>query len=156
MEITPGGTRGAPYSRRWFRVFNGPVVALVRLLRGRGLRLMGQPLLLLTTVGARSGREHTVPLLWFPDGPDRWLIVASSGGMAKHPAWYLNLVKHPDQVWIEVYGRKQRVQPESLRGAEREAAWRRITSTAPNYETYQSKTDRVIPVVRLQKAALPG
>jgi deazaflavin-dependent oxidoreductase (nitroreductase family) len=117
---------------------------------------VGQPLLLLTTVGARSGRAHTVPLLWFPDGPDRWLIVASYGGMAAHPAWYVNLVKHPDQAWIEVNGRKQQVQPESLRGPEREAAWRRITSTAPNYETYQSKTDREIPVVRLQKAALPG
>ena len=125
------------------------MIGLYRLLRGRGIRLLGQPLLILTTVGARSGRSHSVPLLYFPDGVDRWLVIASSGGSARHPAWYLNMAHRPDQVWIEVGGRALRVEATSLRGQERAAAWTRIAAAAHSYATYQAKTDRLIPVVRL-------
>jgi deazaflavin-dependent oxidoreductase (nitroreductase family) len=131
---------------------NGPVRAFVRLFRGRGLRIAGRPLLLLTTVGARSGRRRTVPLLWLAAGADRWLVVASSGGMAAHPAWYFNLVKDPDQVWIETGGRTLRVVPEVLAGEERERAWAQITAVAPVYAGYERKTDREIPVIRLTPA----
>src|SRR5437773_4581326 len=108
---TPNGTRGASIPRRVFRMINPPMIAMFRLLRGRGIRIQGRPLLLLTTVGAKSGRTHTVPLLYIADGADRWLIAASAGGMARHPAWYVNMIKNPGQVWVEVPGRKLQVEP---------------------------------------------
>jgi deazaflavin-dependent oxidoreductase (nitroreductase family) len=109
-------------------------------------------LLNLTTIGAKTGNRHTVPLSWYPDGENAWLVVASFGGAARHPAWYINMARHPDQVWIELGGRKIKVSPESLRGSEREQAWQRIVAVAPNYGEYQQHTDREIPVVRLTPA----
>jgi deazaflavin-dependent oxidoreductase (nitroreductase family) len=117
-------------------------------------RLRGRPLLDLTTRGAKSGQLRTVPLRRLPDGPDAWLVVASFGGAAQHPAWYFNMAKNPDQVWITIGGRRVRVIPESLKGAERATAWQRIVAEAPGYGTYQEQTDREIPVVRLRAA--PG
>jgi deazaflavin-dependent oxidoreductase (nitroreductase family) len=152
IEVTPSGTRGATLPRRLLRAINGIVIVLDRLFRGRGIRVVGQPVLILTTVGAKTGRRHRVPLLYFPDGPERWLVIASFGGSARHPAWFFNMAMHPDQVWIEVKGRTVRVQAESLRGQERAATWDRIAAMAPNYATYQAKTDREIPVVRLTPA----
>ena len=78
--------------------------------------------------------------------------VASYGGTAQHPAWYVNMAKNPDQVWITVGGRKIHVRPESLKGAERAEAWSRIVAKAPGYAGYATKTDREIPVVRLRAA----
>jgi deazaflavin-dependent oxidoreductase (nitroreductase family) len=123
-------------------------VALQRLFRGR-LKMHGQPLLLLTTLGARTGQPRTSMVSQFPESDGSTLIVASFGGAAKHPAWYFNLAKHPDQVFIERGGRRIRVQAISLSAEEREAAWQRIVHIAPGFAEYQRKTDREIPVVRL-------
>lgn len=92
-------------------------------------------------------------MAWFPDGEDAWLVVASFGGSAHHPAWFHNLARHPDDVWIEVDDRRVKVRPESLHGAEREERWQRITAVAENFAGYERKTDREIPVVRLTPAA---
>ncbi|MGH7609893.1 MAG: nitroreductase/quinone reductase family protein [Candidatus Dormibacteria bacterium] len=115
-------------------------------------RLMGFPALLLTTVGARSGRERTVPLGGFPDGPEAWLVVASAGGARRHPAWFLNMARNPDRIWIEVGPRRLRVCAESLGGEQRRQALERIVAIAPRYAGYQEKTDRELPVVRLTPA----
>lgn len=154
VEIPPKGTRGArmpsipgPIMRGGLGLF----MAIYRLSGGR-MTMRGVPLLILTTVGARSGRRRKVPLTWFADGEQRWLIVASLGGAANHPAWFINLARNPDQVWIEVGRRTIRVRPESLRGGERAEAWRRIVAAAPGYGTYERSTDREIPVVRLTPA----
>jgi deazaflavin-dependent oxidoreductase (nitroreductase family) len=112
-------------------------------------RMMDFPALLLTTLGAKSGRQRTVPLGGFPDGPDAWLVVASAGGGARHPAWFINMAKHPDQIWVEVGKRKFHALGESLRGERREEALRNIAATSPRYAAYQKKTDREIPIVRL-------
>jgi deazaflavin-dependent oxidoreductase (nitroreductase family) len=85
----------------------------------------------------------------FPEGDDAWLIVASKGGAAGHPAWFHNLAAHPDQVEVEFQGRKTAVTPQTLTGEERASAWRRITTERPNFAGYEQKTDRQIPVVRL-------
>jgi deazaflavin-dependent oxidoreductase (nitroreductase family) len=121
------------------------------------MRLRGAKLLELTTIGARSGLSRTVTVGWFPDSPaanpdgkDTWLVVASNAGAAQHPAWYINMARNPDQVWITIDGRKIHVQPESLKGVEREEAWRRIIAISPGYTGYTTKTDREIPIVRLQ------
>ena len=121
-------------------------------LLGDRFRIGGQPLVLLTTVGAKTGKARRTLLGRFADG-NNWLIVASFAGSARHPAWYFNLARNPDKVWVEVDGRTQRVRPESLQGQEREDALLRIIALAPGYGAYQEKTDREIPVVRLTPVA---
>jgi deazaflavin-dependent oxidoreductase (nitroreductase family) len=119
--------------------------------RRTGNQMSGQPLVYLTTVGAKSGQRRTVPVMGFRD-EGSWLIVASMGGAAGHPAWFYNLAAHPDRVEIEVEGRKSAAAPETLGGAERAAAWERITREQPRFADYETKTDRQIPVVRLTPA----
>jgi deazaflavin-dependent oxidoreductase (nitroreductase family) len=125
-------------------------MSLIRVVhRLTGSKVGGRPLLYLTTVGAKSGRRRTAVVMPFPEGDDAWLIVASKGGAATHPAWFHNIAAHPDRVEVEVDGRKTAVTPQTLSGEERAAAWRRITSERPNFAGYETKTDRQIPVIRL-------
>jgi deazaflavin-dependent oxidoreductase (nitroreductase family) len=142
----PTGTRGAKQPGRMFRWMN-------RLLMGRARRTegktMGMNLLVLTTIGRKSGEARETPLAWFHGPDDSWLIVASAGGAPANPAWYLNLAAHPDQVTVEQAGRKVAVTAEQLHGAEREQAWKRITAEAENFRRYETATDREIPVIRL-------
>jgi deazaflavin-dependent oxidoreductase (nitroreductase family) len=128
---------------------------------GGRMRVQGRPLIQLETIGARSGaRRHSV-LGWFPDvssdsapsaskRPDSWLVLAANAGAAAHPSWFLNMAKHPDQVWISIGKRRIRVIPETLEGAERERAWKELTLLASGYTRYQESTDRIIPIVRLK------
>lgn len=110
------------------------------------------PTLPLTTIGAKTGQERTHVPGGFADGDDAWLIIASNGGAATHPAWFINLAKHPDKVWLEAGNRKMRVKPEELQGAEREAAYAKVVAIAPQYGKYPKSTDREIPVIRLTPA----
>ncbi len=116
-------------------------------------RMMGFPTVLLTTVGARTGAERVSVLGGFADGDGAWLVVASKGGAATHPGWYVNLAKHPDRVWLEIGNRKVKARPVLLKGKEREDALARIAAIAPRYGEYQKKTDREIPIVRLEAGA---
>jgi deazaflavin-dependent oxidoreductase (nitroreductase family) len=148
VQIPPRGSKGVKGPP------GGPVgrtmMAVVRRVhRLTGSKIGGRPLLYLTTVGAKSGQPRTAVVMPFPDGDDAWLIVASRGGTADHPAWFYNLAKHPDQVAIEIEGRKTAVTPRTLTGEERAAAWKRITTERPNFAGYEQKTDREIPVIRL-------
>lgn len=159
LEIPPRGTRGSWAAGTWFFRLVGPIVRLQvsryrKATSPEAPRMMGFPTVLLTTTGARTGREHTHVLGGFPDDQGRWLVVASRGGAPTHPHWFINLAKHPDQVWLEIGNRKLRVRPELLKGAERESALGRIASVAPRYGEYQKKTDREIPIVRLEQ--IPG
>jgi len=119
--------------------------------KGTAMRVDGRPLLLVTTVGARSGERRQVLLGRFPDGESAtsWIVTGTAGGSATHPAWFLNMARNPDKVWVETDGREIRVRPDSLEGAERDAAWERIVSLAPSFGRYPAATDRLIPVVRL-------
>jgi len=149
VELTPNGTRGThmPQIPRVMRPLRKPIFGLVNFF----MRLRGTKLLNLTTVGDRSGREHTVALGVFPYKNNDWLVVASYAGAARHPAWYVNMAKNPDKVWADLGKGRVKVEPESLKGAEREEAWRRIVSVAPGYGGYKEKTDREIPVIRLRR-----
>ena len=122
---------------------------IFRMFRTR--RFMGFRILMLTTMGARSGQLRRSVLGYFddPKNPLAYIIVGSAAGAAKHPAWFFNLASHPDQVWIEVGSSKLKVEPELLTGQEREDAWQRVVAEAPNYASYPEKTDREIPLVRL-------
>ena len=128
---------------------------------GQWMRIQGRPLVELETVGARSGARRRTVLGSFPDpfaeparsaaaAMNSSLVVASNLGSARHPAWFLNLAKHPDQVWLTRGRRRIKVAPETLEGAERERAWKHVTSLAPGYAGYEQKTDRAIPIVRLR------
>ena len=148
VDIPPSGTRGGKGPPR------GAVGRMLmsvarRVHRLTGSKMSGRPLLYLTTVGAKSGQPRTAVVMPFPEGDDAWLIVASANGAAGHPSWLYNLAAHPDQVEVEVDGRKTAVTPQTLTGEDRATAWERITRERPNFADYEQKTDRVIPVVRL-------
>jgi deazaflavin-dependent oxidoreductase (nitroreductase family) len=106
--------------------------------------------LLLTTKGRKSGKPRTKPLVYDEDG-DRYVIVASKGGAPKHPDWYRNLEKDPNvelQVLDDVFPARAR----TAEGEERERLWQLVNRQWPDYESYQKKTDREIPVVVLERA----
>ena len=115
---------------------------------------MGFPVVLLITRGAKTGQERTTPIGGFRDGDDSWLVMATLAGSARHPAWFLNMAAHPDDIWLEVGSERFKVRGESLEGQERADAVARIAAISPRYGDYQEKTDREIPVVRLTREAV--
>ncbi|MFI6484022.1 nitroreductase family deazaflavin-dependent oxidoreductase [Nonomuraea sp. NPDC050663] len=115
---------------------------------GKG-KFAGMDVLILNTVGRRSGRPRETPVAWFPAGPDAWLVVASGGG-SRHPDWHANLMAHPERATVELPGRgPMPVSPRELSGDEREQAWKVISEAQPRIAKYQRKSARIYPVVRL-------
>ena len=112
-----------------------------------GGRMVGSPVLLLTTTGRKSGKERTVPLLYLEDG-ENLVVVASNGGAPKHPAWWLNLEANPEAT-VEIGNRKLRVRAEKASPEEKERLWPRLVAMYAGYESYRHRTDREIPVVLL-------
>lgn len=150
---TAGGTRGLR-GARWAALAARTLrPLLIRQHRKRGDTFRGRPVLYLSTVGARTGDTRVNPLGYETDEAGRWLVVASFGGAARHPAWYHNIAAHPDRVWAEVRGRRHRVTVEQLDGPHRERAWARIVAARPSMAGYQEQTDRVLPVLRLTAVA---
>lgn len=147
FEKLPTGTHGATPPPRFVMKVMQPLMTWIH--RRRGDQLFGVDLLYLTTRGAKSGELRTNPVARFDDGSGGWYIVASWGGAAKHPAWYHNLAAHPDEVWAEVERRKHRVRVEQLPPEERDRVWRDVISTVGPFASYEAKTDRVLPVLRL-------
>ncbi|MFC6937003.1 nitroreductase family deazaflavin-dependent oxidoreductase [Actinomadura yumaensis] len=111
----------------------------------------GSSLILLTTVGARSGKRRTSPLGFVADGDDL-LIVASAGGAPKHPAWYHNLLAEP-RVTVETGTETFEAMAVPAWGEERDRLFERVVRVAPGYADYQEKTSRVIPVVTLRRVS---
>ena len=117
---------------------------------GRLKVALGQPVLLLHTRGAKSNQPRSTPLLYTPD--DRGLIiVASKAGAAHHPAWYHNILAHPDAVWVELDGKRVPVRPRVVEEPERSELWRRVNDNYNGYETYAERAGtRIIPLVVLE------
>ena len=157
IRVTPTGTRGTRFPTRGpiFKLFKRFGDRQVRAYRAGGEQRvsskMGFPVVILTTRGAKTGQERTTPLGGFPDGENAWLVAATQGGSARHPAWFLNMAKHPDAIWLEVGTERFKVRGESLEGPEREEALARIAKVSARYGEYQEKTDREIPIVRLTR-----
>ena len=107
-------------------------------------------MLLLVTTGRKTGLKWTTPLLYLQDG-DRYVIVASNGGAAKHPVWWLNLQADPEAT-VEVVGRKVHVRATEAQGEEKARLWEELVRMYPNYEDYQKRTDSEIPVILLEPA----
>ncbi len=115
----------------------------------RGYHWRGTEILLLTTTGRRSGEQRTTPLIFRQDG-SRWVIVASKGGAPEHPGWFANLLEDPEAE-IQVRHERFPVRMGVATGAERERLWALMNEVWPDYATYQTKTDREIPVVVLER-----
>ena len=151
FDVTPNGTRGRglPHPPALMaRFYNGVFRRF-----GSRMKVAGRPLLLLTTTGAKSGKRREIVLgYWIDDGStDGSLIVAATNaGAGRHPAWFLNLAANPSKAWIERPGPQIHVTAELLTGAERDTWWRKITDSSRTYASYNVKTDRQIPVVRLR------
>ena len=105
------------------------------------------PLLLLTSTGAKSGLPRTIPIVYTGDG-DRYIIIASKGGAPTNPDWFHNLAAHPEAT-IEVGTETISVDVTIPSGAERDRLFRAQADLMPNFDEYQEKTTRVIPVVAL-------
>lgn len=109
------------------------------------------PTLLLTTIGRRTGLARRTPLIYGRDG-GRYVVVASAGGQPTHPAWYLNLSADP-RVRVQVRGERFDGRARTATPPERERLWPVMTAVWPDYDEYQAKADREIPVVIIEPVA---
>jgi deazaflavin-dependent oxidoreductase (nitroreductase family) len=115
-----------------------------------GATLGGRPMLLLRTVGRRTGKPRTAALLYVRDG-DAWVVIASKGGAPKHPGWFHNLTANAD-VEIQVGRERIPVRARVAEGAERDGYWDWADEVNQGqYAIYQSRTERTIPVVVLER-----
>jgi len=122
-----------------------------RLTGGRiGRRLVNNDMLLLTTTGRRSGRQHTIPLLYLRDG-DSVIVIASWGGRDYPPHWYLNVTADP-AVFVQIDRTGWPAVAVELDEPERSSWWQHAITAYDGYAEYQSRTDRVIPILRLTPA----
>jgi len=112
---------------------------------GNTLRDTGLPVIVVTTVGAKTGAVRKIPLMRVEhDG--EYALVASVGGAPKHPVWYFNLLAHPDQVQVQDGPAPFPVSIREVEGDEKAAWWERAVAAFPPYAEYQAKTERAIPV----------
>jgi deazaflavin-dependent oxidoreductase (nitroreductase family) len=122
-----------------YRLTGGRIGAKIP--RGKG------EMLLLEHVGAKSGKHRTIPLLYI-DGGDDLVIVASKGGSHKHPAWFHNLMANPD-TRVQVGSEKRDVVARKAGRREKKRLWPQVVEVWPDYENYQERTEREIPLVIL-------
>jgi deazaflavin-dependent oxidoreductase (nitroreductase family) len=139
-------------SRRALTFFSRLHVLLYRVSGGRigGRFRKTAPVLLLTTTGRKSGKTRTTPLLYVEDD-GHYVVIASVGGAPRHPAWYLNVCDHPAAT-IQIGSRRIAVSATTAPPQERERLWALATQMYPQYDDYQAKTSREIPVVILDAA----
>jgi deazaflavin-dependent oxidoreductase (nitroreductase family) len=136
---------------RWkvFNQFTRLNTAVYRMSGGRLLgSFRGAPVLLLNHVGRKSGKRRTTPLMYIEDG-ERLVIVASKGGSHKHPIWWLNLRAAP-KTTVEVGREKRSVTARQASSDEKARMWPRLVEMWPDYDRYQGRTERDIPVIVLE------
>jgi F420H(2)-dependent quinone reductase len=138
--------------RRAFVLLGRVSNAVVRALRLR--RFRGAELLFLTTIGRKSGKSRTTPLLYLADEGD-WIVVASNGGADWEPGWWLNL-QSGSAATVEVGGRRTPVTAAEIVGPERDRVWEVLNEKVFNYNGYQAKVSRQIAVVRLTSSPAPS
>ncbi len=133
-----------------YQAFNQALIAEFRANEGKvGGQFAGRPLLLLSTVGARSGQTRTSPLAYTTDG-ERYVIIASKGGAPSHPDWYHNLVANP-LVTVEVGTEQFQARATIAEGEERTRLFDQMAAQMPGFAEYQRNTERQIPVVVLER-----
>jgi len=148
----PQGKPLSPFQQKMFRLMMRPMtwlnVVLYKMSGGKIFgTLGGSPVVLVTMTGAKTGKIRTIPLIHIPRGDDV-ILIASQGGMPKHPAWYHNLMAHPD-VEIQVGAEKRKMHVRQASDAEKAEVWPLAVSIYKDFDLYQSRTDRNIPVLIL-------
>jgi deazaflavin-dependent oxidoreductase (nitroreductase family) len=146
-----------PDDSNTFHQFNQRIIDEFRANHGRLSGMFeGARMILLTTTGARSGKPHTTPVGYLPDGAERVLVIASAGGSPRHPAWYHNLLTHPE-VTVETGAFTYQAKAVPLTGEERDEAFARAVESDRGWAAYQEKAGgRVIPVIALQELPSDG
>ena len=144
---------GSSRAGRWYGVRVGSRIdpLLLRLSGGRWATTSFFPLVLVTVRGRRSGRERTVPLVYFTQG-DEVIVIASSFGRARHPAWYLNIKANPE-VELLAKGGRHTYHARETQGAERDRLFALARQLFRGYGLYEQRaTERTIPVLALKPA----
>lgn len=133
----------------FIRMFLAIHVFIYRLTGGKIMGAFGpNPILLLDTMGRKSGKLRTTPLMYTRNG-DNYIIAASNGGADSHPAWYHNLKGNP-KTTIQVKGDKINVTAQEAPPKERNRLWPLFTAKAPQFKEYEQKTKRQIPMFILR------
>lgn len=139
--------------------FNAQVIADFKATNGKpGGYFRNAPVLLLHSIGAKSGQERSLPLMYLREGEGPWYIFASKGGHTNNPDWYHNLRANPDAAISIGDGTsisRIKVRARLVEGEERDAVYARQASLYPQFAEYEKKTDRTIPVVELTPARHP-
>lgn len=130
--------------------FNDRIVAEFRANDGEVARF-GRSLILVHHVGAKSGTERVSPVMGIRTDDDTWLIAASKAGAPQNPAWYHNLLAHPEARIETPDDGEVAVRVTELTGAERDGAWARFTARSSGFRDYETKTTRTIPVLALRR-----
>ena len=135
--------------RKFFRSVRNIYISLYRVSNGKfGGRVQGLQVLLLTTIGRKSGEERTTPLGYFME-EGNYIITASNAGSDTHPAWFHNLRANP-HVRIEIKDRQFEAEAEVAPSEKRRSLWSQLVSLSPPYANYTRKTTREIPLVILR------
>ena len=130
--------------------FNQKIITEFRANKGKaGGMFEGMELLLVTTKGAKSGKEVIFPVAYTKDG-DKYVIIASKGGAPENPAWYYNLLANPE-VTVEVGTEKFKAHATDTKGEERARLFEQHAKQYPQFNDYKAKTTRTIPVFILEK-----
>jgi deazaflavin-dependent oxidoreductase (nitroreductase family) len=142
-------------ARLAWKLGSGAHAGVYRATGGKLFGRMGKsPILLLNTVGRKSGKKRTSPLLYAMDGED-FVVIASKGGASAHPAWYLNLMANPEAT-VEIEDREVRVRAEEADSEEKSRLWQKMVEKYPAYDAYQEKTEREIPLLVLRPVERGG
>ena len=140
---------GKPYPpivARLVRLGTAAHVALYRLTGGTiGGRIQHMPVLLLTTIGRKSGKQRTTPLVYLADGDDV-VVVASNGGQGKLPNWWLN-IRESKQAQIEIGRKHLHIRVQEAHSEERQRIWVRVLAYGAGHKTYQERTSYPLPLV---------
>ncbi len=155
-KLRPFTKREERFGTALVRVISQLNIWVYRATGGRvgGRFLRGAPVLLLTTQGRRSGQPRTAPLLYLEDG-GRIVVVASKGGMSHHPLWYRNVEANPE-VEVEIGREKQRMVARVATDSEKRELWPKVVAMYRDYDDYQARTERKIPVVILMPSTPLG
>ena len=142
-EYAPSTAGWARKQAERFEATNGKEANLLR----------GMPIIVLTSVGARTGKVRKTALMRV-EHEGEYAVVASQGGAPKHPVWYYNLKKNP-HVELQDGGTKRDYMARELRGPERQVWWDRAVEAYPDYAKYQQRTERQIPLFVLEQIEQP-
>ncbi|MBV9228238.1 MAG: nitroreductase family deazaflavin-dependent oxidoreductase [Chloroflexi bacterium] len=138
------------FNNRVESLFTNLQVSLYRLSGGSiGGTFKGVPVLLLTTAGRKTGKKRTKPLLYLMDN-DQVVLVASHAGAPTHPSWWRNLQQNP-HAEVQIKRTLLQVEAREATPEERERLWPKLVALYPDYENYQKRTTRSIPIVLLQR-----